>query len=325
MGAQSSSTNYADISNNIGVNYAASCDASQVVAVHNGTINVANTKCGTLKIDTVTMSSTQNCTFNTKISAIAKATADQTASSKADAGLPAAADYVSSDSSNVVDLQNNIEMAINTACGSQQTLTVDNAAIVLNGDLVDGICDLGNTTASQNSTCVMDLDMQLSASGQSAQTATSTAENTDPAVLLILLGVLLVGAVIFLGGGKAVWNAITAPARATAALAKKSSAAGAAVDAQIAAQRAKLQQLVAAKKSAASAPAPPGMPSMPPMPPGMPGAGYYYPPMPYYYPPPGMPPAPPGMPPMPPAPPAPPATPAAPMPPLPPTLSPLPV
>lgn len=263
MGAAASSTNQSFITNNTSINDSEACNTSQLVYVNNGPVTVLNSGIeGNLTINSTDATEEANCNFNTQITALAKATADQTADSSADTGLPVALDFAMSDSSNVVNLQNNIEMAVNSACGAQQTVTVSNTSVVLNGDVVKGAADINQTNSAVNSTCVMDLVQQSSEVAQATQTASATATNTDLGMLLLIIGAVLLGGILVLGVGKAIFKAVfKAPASAASAVGKSGTTASqrlANAQAQLAAAK--------AAKAKASASAPP--PSYGPPPPG---------------------------------------------------------
>lgn len=222
MGANASAINTATVANNTSVNSQSACAAAETVNITNGPVTIINSKCKSLDINSITSGVQSNCTFNTQVAATAKATADQVANAKADSGLPVAADFVSSSSANIVNLQNNIEMSLNATCGAQQNETITNGPIVLNGDYIDGPCTINNTSNSVNLMCAFNMHASTNEAGSTQQSSTAIAENTDLSFLLIIAAVALVGLIVLLGGGRLIWRLVTAPLRSAAHLIEES-------------------------------------------------------------------------------------------------------
>jgi hypothetical protein len=188
MGAAiSQASNTANLTNNVSMNDSATCAATQVVDVANAPVSITNT---TVKGDT-TVNGTKagqdaQCALQVAMGAQAKNQADQATQQKTSAG-PALA-WAQSGSNNVLNLQNDIEMSVSATCGAQQSVTVKNQAIVLNGNVFDGNLSLNGTDASQNFSCTQDLDQQAAAGNSSDQTnkQTTTAHVSIAGALLIL-------------------------------------------------------------------------------------------------------------------------------------------
>ena len=215
MGAAASSSNISSISNQMSINDQEACLATQVVIVTNGNVSLLNdTVGGGVWANNTNASNVANCQFNTQISAVAKAIADQTANSSANANLPVAADWAISNSSNVVDLQNDIEMSVNETCGSTQNVAVTNGSFVLNCSHIDGVVDVNSTNSSNSLACVMDLQQQADEEGDSSQTATAKATNTSILLVLAILAFCVFVMIFPMLAGRAALSTAAAPGKA---------------------------------------------------------------------------------------------------------------
>jgi hypothetical protein len=193
MGAAFSGSNQtSNETNNISMNDTMACQATQVVTVSNGPVTIINsTFKGQTSVNETHAGQNAQCSFQVAMGAQAKNLADQTTQQKTSAG-PAGA-WAQSQSNNVVDLQNDIEMSIDATCGASQTTTVENQAIVINGDTFYGDVSLNGTDASQNFACTMDLSQQADAGNTSDQsTKQKTTAHIGLAGALVIISIALV-------------------------------------------------------------------------------------------------------------------------------------
>lgn len=196
--ASSQASNTANLTNNVSMNDSAACAATQVVSVATGPVSITNTEIkGTTSINGTTAGQDAQCSMQIAMGAQAKNQADQATQQKTSAG-PALA-WAQSGSNNVLNLQNNIEMAVSATCGAQQSVTVTTQAIVLNGDTFDQDFTLNGTNASQNFSCAMDVSQQAAEgnSGDQTNKQTTTAHISVAGALVILAIICLVFAAIF--------------------------------------------------------------------------------------------------------------------------------
>ena len=202
MGAAiSTATNISNISNNTSINSSQNCSAAQTVDVVNGNLQFGLVECAQLNIEAVTNKQTANCKLSTNISAFSKAIADQAASSKAAAQNLSGAGMISdSDTTNVVNIQNQIAMAMQSNCGASQNTKIRNKSLKVGTIRSKGACTIAGADVDQSFTCVDDMAAQASADGSTNQTATSSAQAGSTLATLIIAIIIMVVIFFFCGG-----------------------------------------------------------------------------------------------------------------------------
>ena len=202
MGAAiSTATNISNISNNTSINSSQNCSAAQTVDVVNGNLQFGLVECAQVNIEAVTNKQTANCKLSTNISAFSKAIADQAASSKAAAQNLSGAGMISdSDTTNVVNIQNQIAMAMQSNCGASQNTKIRNKSLKVGTIRSKGACTIAGADVDQSFTCVDDMAAQASADGSTNQTATSSAQAGSTLATLIIAIIIMVVIFFFCGG-----------------------------------------------------------------------------------------------------------------------------
>jgi hypothetical protein len=202
MGAQqsiASSENYANLSANTNVAVNESCSAQQSILAQPETIVIGTIKCDDQQIGNVTVAQQATCQNQQQVSILSKVVADQTANSIARNQFPSSLfSQAIAESSNFVDVQNNVAAIMQSTCNNAQNVTVGKRSLNV-GAITGKTCDIFNTDITQNSICLQNIQADITNSTETNQTATATASNgIDLGQLLALLLVLLLFIVLII-------------------------------------------------------------------------------------------------------------------------------
>jgi hypothetical protein len=202
MGAAiSTASNTSNISNNTSINSTQNCSAASTLDVVNESLTFGLVECKQVNIGGVSDKQTANCNLSTNISAFSKAIADQAASSTAAAQNLSGAGVISSaDTSNVVNVQNQIAMAMQSNCGASQNTKVRNKSFSVGTIRSLGACSIAGTDVDQSFACVDDISAQASADASTNQTAKSSAQDGSNFATFLIVIIILVAIFFFCGG-----------------------------------------------------------------------------------------------------------------------------
>jgi len=188
------STNIAKISQNTNVSSQQSCNNSQVINVAPVTVQVGNINCKDFKLGNVTASSVATCDQYQDVAVTAKVTADQLAQSLAKTGI-GLFDSALANSSNYIDVQNNMSVIIASSCINSQDISIA-ARILTAGNITGEQCDIFNSNFTQNAACIQTIKADITNSTDVKQTADSKAiaglDIGDLIALIIAMCVMVV-------------------------------------------------------------------------------------------------------------------------------------
>ena len=192
--SKATSSNIAKISQNTNVSSQLACNNSQVVNVDQDTITVGNVNCGTFKAGNISATSVATCNQYQDIAVTSKVTADQLASSLAKSGI-GIFDSAIANSSNYIDVQNNLTTIMASSCINSQKINIGKR-IFTAGNITGQDCEIFNDNFSQNAACIQTIKADITNSSDIKQTADSKAiagiDLGDLIMFLILICVMIV-------------------------------------------------------------------------------------------------------------------------------------
>ncbi len=201
MGADQSvatSTNIMKMSNTTNISSTQNCYNSQVTEVDTTNVKVVNTRCdGDVVINNFSASFAASCQQNLDISVLVKNVMDQQATAKATTTGLAANLFNNSiaNSTNILDVQNNIGCAINANCANSQRSVIKDRVVVVDGLNSGGSCNINNIGITAQMACTNSAKVNLATDNDIKQTSDSTATAG------LDLGQLLMFLMFFFGGG----------------------------------------------------------------------------------------------------------------------------
>ena len=218
MGAAASTataTNIAQLNASSSVSTSESCSTVQSIAVAETTIVINNLTCGgDLIVAPTKVTQQSNCLNNSTVAVISKVIADQIATSTTKAGvaIPFTISAAVSNSSNFVDIANNISAFIQASCNNQQILNLGKRTFQVGDVVASGDCNIFPLEADQATMCINDIQTSILNDVESRQTAEATATSgldladlikgiiAILALLLLLLIVIPIVITAFTGG-----------------------------------------------------------------------------------------------------------------------------
>jgi hypothetical protein len=201
MGADQSvatSTNILKMSNTTNISSTQNCYNSQVTEIDTTNVRITNTSCdGKVTINNFAASFAASCQQNLDISVLVKNVLDQQATSKATTSGLAFNLFNNSiaNSTNIMDVQNNIGCAINANCANSQRNVIKDRVVVVDGLNSNSDCEINNIGITAQMACANSAKVNLTTDNDIKQTATSTATAG------LDLGQLLMFLMLFFGGG----------------------------------------------------------------------------------------------------------------------------
>jgi hypothetical protein len=195
--SKATSTNMMTMLNTTNVSSTQNCYNSQVTEVAPINVILSNINCDNIDIGNLNATAEQSCYQNANISALTKSVLDQVATSEAKtSGLAAnLANGSIAESTNIIDIQNNMAVAISANCDNNQRTNIKERNYQINGLNSKGYCKIAEIGISAQMSCTNALAVDLTTDNTVSQTATATATAG------IDLGQLIIILLLFFGGG----------------------------------------------------------------------------------------------------------------------------
>jgi hypothetical protein len=185
------------VRNTTNVSSTQNCYNTQYTLVGPSNFVLSNFDCaGGISINNLNATAQATCNQNVDITVLVKNVLDQTAEAEAKVGLALSIfNAATAESSNIIDLQNNIAAQIYASCSNTQQTVVQERNFVIDGLRSDGYCEIGNIGASAQMACTNRAIVDLTTDNQLKQAASAAATNG------LDLGDLLAILLIIFGGG----------------------------------------------------------------------------------------------------------------------------
>jgi large subunit ribosomal protein L40e len=196
--SKATATNMMEMLNSTNVSSTQNCYNTQVLSVAPTNIIISNVSgCKDIDIGNLSATAEQSCFQNANISVLTKSVLDQTASSEAKATGIAAnlANAAIAESTNIIDVQNQLAVAISANCDNNQTVNIAARNYSINGLNSSGFCKIADIGISAQMSCANGLSVDLVTDNQVKQTAKATATSG------LDLGELIVILLLIFGGG----------------------------------------------------------------------------------------------------------------------------
>lgn len=195
--SKATSTNMMSILNTTNVSSTQNCYNTQVTEVAPINVILSNINCDNIDIGNLNATAEQSCYQNANISALTKSVLDQLATSEAKtSGLSANLGNGSiAESTNIIDIQNNISVALSANCDNNQSTNIKERNYQINGLNSKGYCKIADIGISAQMSCANALAVDLTTDSQVSQSASATATAG------IDLGQLIIILLLFFGGG----------------------------------------------------------------------------------------------------------------------------
>lgn len=198
--SRATSTNMMDLLSTTNVSSTQNCYNSQVVEVAKINVNLTNINCDNFDFGNLNATAEQSCYQNANISVLTKSVLDQIATSEAKTSGIAAnlANASIAESSNIIDIQNHIAVAVSANCDNNQQINIQERNYQINGLWSKGACKIADIGVSAQMSCANSLGVDLTTDTQVKQSATATATSgLDLAQLIIILLLLFGGGFFF--------------------------------------------------------------------------------------------------------------------------------
>jgi ubiquitin C len=195
--SKATATNMMSMLNSTNVSSTQNCFNTQVTEVAPINVILSNINCDNIDIGNLNATAEQSCYQNANISVLTKSVLDQIATSEAKtSGISAnLANASIAESTNIIDIQNNISVALSANCDNNQSTNIKERNYQINGLNSRGYCKIADIGISAQMSCANALAVDLTTDSQVSQSASATATAG------IDLGQLIIILLLFFGGG----------------------------------------------------------------------------------------------------------------------------
>lgn len=191
--ASATAANYSLLNANTNVASQESCNNSQVINYDKTTATFGSINCDTFTFGKTVVTAKQTCNQYAQIAVLAKVIADQSAKTEASSGI-GFLNQSKSNSSNYIQVQNNIETIIASSCTNSQKINVQTRSFTA-GSISGNQCDIFSDSLSQEAFCIQtvlaDIANNVETSQDAEAKATAGLDLQQVILFLILICVVL--------------------------------------------------------------------------------------------------------------------------------------